>query len=170
MATVFPLILNGVRFQVNPKSLNLNKSLKYNALDTQSGVVYQFWYNNPEVLTISGLSAGSTAFQELLFLRQNYDVTINPGKTSQLFYKSKTYSGFLTSVQVTHNIQRHLLFEYNLVFQLLQDEEFKIEDFALQPTGLLGKLTTIFSQTVNEPIAGAGTKINQLLGVGKITR
>lgn len=164
MATVFPLIINGVRFQVNPTMLASNKSIKYATLETQSGVVYQFWYNNPETLEITGMSAGSSAYQELIFLRNNFDVTLNPGTISQLFYKSKTYNGFLTNLKITHNIKRHLLFEYSMTFQLLQNEEFKIEDFALQPTGLLGKLTTIFSQTVNAPIAGFENQINKILG------
>lgn len=164
MATVFPLIINGIRFQVNPKSLDINKSLKYGTLDTQSGVVYQFWYDNPEVLTISGMSAGNSAFQELIFLRQSYDATINPGKVSQLFYKSSTYRGFLENLKVTHNVQRHLLFEYTMTFRLLQGEKFKIEDFALQASGTLGTVTNIFSQTVNQPIAGLENQINKIIG------
>lgn len=164
MATTYPVILNGVRFQVNPKSLDINKSLKVGSVDTQGGVVFQFWYNNPETLTISGMSAGSSAFQELLFLRQNYDVTINPGTISQLFYKTKTYKGFLTGLKITHNVSRHLLFEYSMTFQLLQGETFKVEDFALTPTGVIGQATTIFSQLVNVPIAGFENKISNILG------
>lgn len=164
MATTFPIILNGVRFQVNPTSLDTNKTLKYGTLDTQSGVVYQFWYNNPETLGISGMSAGNSAYQELLFLRQNYDVTINPGTVSQLFYKTKTYNGFLTGLKITHNIRRHKLFEYTMTFQLLQGEQFKVEDFALTPTGLIGTVTTLLSQTVNAPIAGFENQINSILG------
>jgi hypothetical protein len=166
MATIYPVILNGVRFQVNPRSLDISKGIKYGSLETQNGVVYQFWYNNPEVLKISGISAGTSAFQELIFLRNNYDVTLNPGKISQLFYKSKTYNGFLANLQVTHNISQgtHLLFQYNLTFQLLQGEEFKFEDFALQPTGVLGQATTIFSQTINQPIAGLENRINNIVG------
>lgn len=164
MASIFPVILNGIRFQVNPKSLDVNKTLKVGSLDTQGGVVFQFWYNSPETLNISGMSAGTTAFQELLFLRQNFDVTINPGTVSQLFYKSKTYRGFLSNLKVAHSTSRHLLFEYSMTFQLLQGEQFKIEDFALTPTGAIGKLTTIFSQTVNTPIAGFEDKINSIMG------
>lgn len=166
MATTFPVIINGVRFQVNPKSLEVQKSVKYQALDTQNGVVYQFWYNNPEILTISGISAGTSAFQELIFLKNNYDTTLNPGKLSQLFYKSNTYNGFIDSMKVSHVISQgtHLMFQYNMTFRFLQGEQFKIEDFALQPTGLLGKLTTIFSQTVNQPIAGLENQINRIFG------
>lgn len=164
MATKFPLILNGVRFKVNPTSLHIQKALNFGTLQTQSGVKYQVWYNNPEVLTISGMSAGSTAFQELLFLKQNYDVTTSPGKTSQLFYKTKTYTGFITSLDVTHTTATHNKFMYNITFQLLQNQQFKPEDFALLPTGLLGTATTAFSQLVNEPIAGVEGQIDKLLG------
>lgn len=164
MAVKFPIIINGVKFQVNPRSLESNKSVKYGSLETQSGVVFQFWYNNPEILSISGYSAGTTAFQELLFLRQNYDVTINPGKISQLFYKSKVYSGFLGDLKITHSTDRHLMFQYSMVFRLLQGEEFKIEDFALQPVGLLGRVSTILSQVVNEPIAGFEQQIGKITG------
>lgn len=164
MATTYPVILNGVRFQVNPRSLDINKTLKVGALDTQGGVVFQFWYNNPETLAITGISAGSSAFQELIFLKQNYDVTTTPGTISQLFYKTKTYRGFLTGLKITHNISRHLMFEYSMTFQLLQGEKFKVEDFALLPSGPIGKLTTIFSQTINVPIAGFEDKINSILG------
>jgi hypothetical protein len=166
MATTYPVILNGVRFQVNPQSLDISKAVKYGTLETQNGVVYQFWYNNPEVLRINGISAGTSAFQELISLRNNYDVTLNPGKISQLFYKSKTYNGFLANLTVNHTISNgtHLMFKYTLTFQLLQNEEFKFEDFALQPTGVLGQATTIFSQTINQPIAGFENKINQIVG------
>lgn len=164
MATVFPVILNGIRFKVNPRSLEINKTLKVGSIDTQGGVVFQFWYNNPETLTISGMSAGNTAFQELLFLRQNYDVTIHPGTISQLFYKTKTYRGFLTGLKITHNISRHLLFEYSMTFQLLQGEQFKVEDFSLTPSGTLGTISTIFSQVVNTPIAGFEDKVNSIMG------
>lgn len=166
MATKFPVILNGVRFLVNPVGLSIKKNLQYGTLGVQAGVKYQFWYHQPEMLTISGYSAGKTAFQELLFLRQNYDITINPGKLSQLFYKSQTYTGFLTSMEVSDVITQgnHLVFRYTLPFQLLSGQVFKVEDFATQPTGLLGQATNIFSQTVNQPIAGLQNNIDRLLG------
>lgn len=164
MATTYPVILNGVRFQVNPRSLDISKTLKVGSMDTQGGVVFQFWYNSPETLAISGLSAGTSAFQELLFLKQNYDVTTSPGTISQLFYKTKTYRGFLTGLKITHNITRHQLFDYSMTFQLLQGEKFKVEDFALTPVGTIGKLTTLFSQTVNTPIAGFENQINSIMG------
>lgn len=164
MATRFPLILNGVRFRVNPTSLQIQKTVSYGTLATQSGVKYQIWYNNPEVLTISGTAAGVTAFQELLLLKQNYDVTTSPGKTSRLFYKTRLYTGFITALDVTHAVTAHNRFQYNIVFQLLQGQQFKPEDFALQPTGILGDAASTFSQVINEPIAGVERSIDKLFG------
>ncbi len=128
MAKTFPLQINNLRFSVNPTSLSISKPVTYQDLPTQSGVIYQVWYDSPEVLTIAGESAGKTAFQELGFLKRNFERT---DKVSELFYKTRLYRGFITQMNVEHAIGHINRFTYNITFQLLQGEQFAFEDFSL---------------------------------------
>ena len=153
--TRFPLKINGVNFQVNPTSLSIKKPIVKGSLNTQDGVRFQIWYNQPEVLTISGLSTGQSAYAELQFLKQNYEVTATT-TISTLFYKTNVYHGFIDSVEVGHSVDRHQRWPYQIVFQLIQGEQFNIQDFALQPsTGLLGQVAGLLEQNINAPIARA---------------
>jgi hypothetical protein len=128
MATRFPLQLNSLRFYVNPTGLNIQKGLNFSTLATQGGIKYQVWYETPEILTITGDCAGNTAYKELVFLKQQYEIT---NKISELFYKTRLYRGFITSLQVDHNTQHLNRYSYSITFQLLQGEKFAVEDFSL---------------------------------------
>jgi hypothetical protein len=161
--TKFPLRLNGVNFQVNPTNLNIKKPIVKGTVNTQGGVRFQIWYNQPEVLTISGLSAGNSAYKELQFLKQNYEVTKSTNM-SELFYKTKIYRGFIDSLEVGHSTDRHQRFPYSIVFQLVHGEQFNIHDFALEPNGLIGEATNFLEETINAPIARADAALGQLFG------
>jgi hypothetical protein len=162
--TKFPLKLNGINFQVNPTNLSVSKPIVKGSLSTQSGVRFQIWYNQPEVLTISGLSTGQSAYAELQFLKQNYEIT-NTQNISTLFYKTKNYRGFIDSIEVGHSIDRHQRWPYTIQFQLIQGEQFNIQDFALQPsTSALGQLTNLLEQNINAPIARANQALGSVLG------
>ena len=164
--TKFPLKLNGVNFQVNPTNLSIKKPIVKGSLSTQSGVRFQIWYNNPEILTISGISAGTSAYSELLFLKQNYEITTT-STISTLFYKTKNYRGFIDSIEVGHTIDRHQRWPYTIQFQLIQGEQFNIMDFALQPSttsGILGTVTGALEQNINAPIARANTALGAVMG------
>lgn len=164
--TKFPLKLNGVNFQVNPTNLSVKKPIVKGSLSTQSGVRFQIWYNQPEILTISGLSTGQSAYAELQFLKQNYEIT-NTTNISTLFYKTKNYRGFIDSIEVGHSIDRHQRWPYTIQFQLIQGEQFNIMDFALQPstsTGPFGQVTGALEQNINAPIARATTALGAVMG------
>lgn len=129
MATRYVIQINNLRFYVNPTGLNIQKGVVVAPLNTQGGVKYQVWYDAPEILTITGDSAGSTAYNELLFLKNNFERT---NKVSELFYKTRLYKGFIQNMQIDHNIMGHPnRFSYTITFQLLFGEKFAIEDFAL---------------------------------------
>lgn len=163
MASRFPLQLNSLRFYVNPTGLNIQKGLNYNTLATQGGVKYQVWYETPEILTITGDCAGDTAYKELVFLRQQYELT---NKISELFYKTQLYRGFITSVQVDHSTQHLNRFSYTIVFQLLQGEKFAIEDFSLtdNETGIVSDTINRLENTINKRLGlnNIQTKIDNL--------
>lgn len=161
--TKFPLRLNGINFQVNPTGITVKKPIVKGAVNTQGGVRFQIWYNQPEVLQITGIAAGTTAFSELQFLKQNYEVT-KTTNMSELFYKTKIYRGFIDSIDVGHTIQNHQRFPYTIVFQLVQGEQFNIHDFALEPSGLLGQVTGFLEETLNAPIARADKALGSVLG------
>ena len=161
--TKFPLTLNGVRFQVNPMNLSIEKPIVKGDLATQGGIRYQIWYDHPEQLTIEGMSAGETAYSELLFLKQQYERT-NTLRHSELFYKSTVYRGFIETMTIGHGVDAHLRFPYSITFQLLAGEQFKVEDFALEPRGLLGEFQGILEETINVPIAGAERALGQAFG------
>lgn len=137
MATKYTLILNNVKFLVNPTALTINKGVLMSSLNLQSGTKYYVWYDSPEVLTITGQAAGSTAYKELLFLKDNFERT---NKTSTLFYKTQLYYGMITSLRVTFDATDPNRFGYEINFQLLFGQRFKIEDFALNPTGVMGQI------------------------------
>ena len=129
MASKFPIQINNLRFLVNPTGINVKKGLSFSPLNTTEGIRYQMWYSTPEVVTITGESAGNTAYKELNFLKRNFQ---RADKLSKLFYKTRLYKGFITSITFDHNIISHPnRFSYSINFQLLQGEEFGIEDFAL---------------------------------------
>lgn len=162
MATIYPLQLNGLKFFVNPRNMKISKAVAFSPLPTQGGVQYQVWYNAPEVLSISGASAGQTAYQELLFLKQNFEKN---DKLSTLFYKTQLYQGFITLLDVEASTSHLNEFTYQLNFQLLTGQEFAIEDFSLSTTnnglvlGAIARLQTI----LNIPLNQANAKINNLL-------
>jgi len=163
MANRYPLILNGVKFYINPKNLSIEKPLQVGELLTQGGVQYQIWYDHPETLTIIGVSAGDTAYRELLFLKNSYEVGADV-KTSELFYKTKTYIGFIRNIRVGHTLDEHLRFPYTIIFQLLQGQRFNLQDFALNSTGALSGLEQTIEQKIGAPIAGLEQGLNNFFG------
>lgn len=162
MASIYPLTLNNLRFFVNPRNMKITKNVSFAPLPTQSGVQYQVWYNAPEMLVLSGASAGQTAYQELLFLKQQYEKN---NKSSTLFYKTRLYQGFITLLDVEASTGHLNEFTYTLNFQLLTGQEFAIEDFSISTTnnglvlGAIGRLQTI----LNIPLNQANAKITSLL-------
>ena len=162
MANIYPLTLNSLKFFVNPRQMKITKSVSFGTLPTQGGVQYQIWYNAPEMLVLTGASAGQTAYQELLFLKQQFEKT---NKTSTLFYKTRVYQGFITLLDVEASTTHLNEFTYTLNFQLLFGEEFAIEDFSLSTTnnglieGAIGRLATI----LNIPLNKASANITNLL-------
>lgn len=161
--TKFPLILNGIKFQVNPLNIAVSKPLVQGELATQGGVRFQVWYEAPEVITITGMSAGESAFKELIFLKQNFEVS-STQKLSELFYKTKIYRGFIQEIGVSHGIDQHLRFPYQITFQLIHGERFNIHDLALQPSGLIEEATNFLEENINAPIARGGKALGQVFG------
>lgn len=152
MATRYVIQINDLRFYVNPTGLNIQKGVVVAPLNTQGGVKYQVWYDAPEILTITGDSAGATGYNELLFLKNNFE---NTNKQSQLFYKTRLYNGFIQNLQVDHNIMGHPnRFSYTITFQLLFGEKFAIEDFALSRTspGFVNNLNNQLEEFINKTI------------------
>jgi len=131
MALRYPVILNGIRFLINPKHFSVRKPLSMAELPTQEGVEYQTWYNLPEILEIGGQSAGETAFRELQFLKDNFART---NKISELYYKNRLYRGIIREMTITSSSDYIYRFKYSITFQLLQGESFAVEDFALKKT------------------------------------
>lgn len=162
MASIYPVRLNNLNFYVNPRQMKITKNLSIGNLPTQSGVQYQIWYNSPEMLIMTGASAGQTAYQELLFLKQQFEST---NKLSTLFYKTRQYSGFMTTLDVEASTTHLNEFTYTINFQLLQGQEFAIEDFSITTNnnglvqGAIGQLQNI----LNIPLNQANAKISSLL-------
>lgn len=162
MANIYPLQLNSLKFFVNPRNMKITKNVSFAPLPTQSGVQYQVWYNAPEMLVISGSSAGQTAYQELLFLKQQYEKN---NKLSTLFYKTRVYQGFITLLDVEASVGHLNEFTYTLNFQLLTGQEFAIEDFSISTTNnglVLGAIANL-QKVLNIPLNQANAKINSLL-------
>ena len=157
MATKFPIQLNNLRFSVNPTGLNITKGVNFAPLNTQNGVIYQVWYDAPEVLTITGQSAGETAYSELAMIKRDFEKT---NKLSELFYKTRLYNGFITNINVDHNTSHPERFNYAITFQLLQGEQFSIEDFTIKER-TLGDLDKVIQEYLNKPIAKFESKMNK---------
>jgi hypothetical protein len=162
MATKFPLQINNLRFFVNPTQLSISNAVTYGTLPTQSGVRYQVWYDTPPVLTISGASAGSTAYQELVFLKQNFQ---RSDKTSKLFYKTQLYTGFLTNITVEASTSHPNEFTYTITFQLLQGQQFSLEDFSLKANqaGAVQNALNKLASVINAPLNSLESTAQKLL-------
>ena len=162
MATIYPLRINNINFQVNPRNMKITKAVNYGTLPTQGGVQYQIWYNAPEMLILTGASAGQTAFQELLFLKQQFE---SNNKLSTIFYKTQVYQGFITLLDVEASTQHLGEFTYTINFQLLFGQQFAIEDFSISTTNngvieaAIGRLETV----LNIPLNKASQSISNLL-------
>src|SRR5579864_8253338 len=162
MAQIYPVRINNLNFFVNPRNMKIAKNVSYGTLPTQGGVQYQIWYNTPETLVITGASAGQTAYQELLFLKQNFE---SNDKLSTLFYKTQVYQGFITLLDVEASTTHLNEFTYTLNFQLLFGQQFAIEDFSVSTTNngviesAIGRLETI----LNIPLNKASANITNLL-------
>ena len=128
----YPLILNCVRFLINPNHLNITKPLSMGELETEKGVEFQTWYEKPETLEIDGLSAGKSAYKELQFLKHNFART---NKTSELYYKNRLYKGIITKLTVDAAIRHLYEYDYVITFQLLHGQTFAIEDFSVKSGG-----------------------------------
>lgn len=142
--------------------MKITKGVNYGTLPTQGGVQYQIWYNSPEMLVLTGASAGQTAYQELLFLQQQFAST---NKLSTLFYKTTVYQGFITLLDVEASTSHLNEFNYTINFQLLFGQQFAIEDFSLSTTNngvveaAIGRLENI----LNIPLNKANQSISNLL-------
>src|SRR6267142_6251059 len=162
MATIYPFRLNNLNFFVNPRNLKITKGVSFGTLPTQGGVQYQIWYNAPEMLVMTGASAGQTAYQELLFLKQQFEAN---NKLSTLFYKTQIYQGFITLLDVEASTSHLNEFTYTINFQLLFGQQFAIEDFSISTTnngvvlGAIGRLATV----LNIPLNKASSNISNLL-------
>lgn len=162
MATIYPLRINNINFYVNPRNMKITKAVNYGTLPTQGGVQYQIWYNAPEMLVLTGASAGQTAYQELLLLKQQFE---NNNKLSTIFYKTQVYQGFITLLDVEASTSHLGEYTYTLNFQLLFGQQFAIEDFSLTTTnngvvlGAIGRLATV----LNIPLNKASASIQNLL-------
>lgn len=161
MATKTPLILNGVKFQVNPMGLSIESRVLTTSLNTQGGTRFQTWYDSPQVLTITGMSAGETAYQELQSLKANFEFTNTQG-LSTLIYKNSSYTGFIQNIAVSHSVDAHLRFPYSITFQLLQGQRFNFYDFALNPTGLISSSLNQITNVINIPINNFTNNINSI--------
>jgi len=124
----YPVILNGVRFLINPKHLSVKKALSMGSLNTQEGVKYQVWYEIPEVVEIAGQCAGDTAFRELQFLKDTY---AKPDKVSEMYYKNRLYKGIITSMPISASNDYIFRYKYTINFQLLNKQVFAIEDLSV---------------------------------------
>lgn len=162
MATKTPLILNGVKFQVNPQGLNIDSKVVTTQLVTQGGIRFQTWYDSPQILTITGMSAGESAYQELQSLKANFEYTNTQG-LSRLFYKNSTYTGFIQNITVSNNVDQHLRFPYTITFQLIQGQKFNFYDFAFNPSGLISSKLNQVSSIINAPIAAASNNLNAVM-------
>lgn len=162
MATIYPLRINNLNFYVNPRNMKITKAVSFGTLPTQGGVQYQIWYNSPEMLVLTGASAGSTAYQELLFLKQQFE---SNNKLSTLFYKNQIYQGFITLLDVEASTSHLNEFTYAINFQLLFGQQFAIENFSISTTnngvieGAIGRLENI----LNIPLNKASSSISNLL-------
>jgi hypothetical protein len=162
MASKLPIQINNLRFHVNPTGLNINKATNFGTLATQNGVKYQVWYDSPEVLIITGACAGDTAYRELVTLKRNFERT---DKVSELFYKTRLYKGFITSLTVEHSTAHINMFTYTITFQLLFGEKFAIEDFALtrKEQGVVARTLQDIEKVIMEPLNKLESSIEKLL-------
>jgi len=161
--TKFPLIINGVKFLVNPRSIRVTSPLVYGNLQTQGGIIYQIWYSQPEMIVITGWSAGESAYSELLSLKSNFEYTTT-NNLSELYYKLTAYKGFITNLTVGHSLDNFLRFPYEINFQLLAGQSFNIHDLSLQPSGIVGEAQDFLEENINAPIARASNALNKTLG------
>jgi hypothetical protein len=156
MSSVFPIQINSLNFYINPTQLSISKPTTFATLPTANGFVYQFWYDSPEVLTLTGASAGTTAYNELVFLKNNFQLT---NKVVSIFYKTKLYQGFITNLTVEHSTSHINRFNYTLAIQLLQGQQFAIEDMSITQNN---------QGFIEGGINSAVNLINQKLGLSSV--
>lgn len=162
MASIYPLQFNGLKFFVNPRNMKITKQVAFGTLPTQGGTQYQIWYNSPEVLVLSGACAGQTAYQELLFLKQQYEKN---DKLTTLFYKTQLYQGFITLLDVENSTTHLNEYTYTINFQLLFGQQFAVEDFSISTTnnGVVESAIGNLQNILNIPLNQASAKIQNLL-------
>ena len=135
MATKLPVVINNVRFWINPTNISSKKALNIANLDTMRGRQFQVWWPAPEVVTIQGEAFGSDAYSQLLYLKKHYEGTDGQPTISTLKYKTTKYKGYIVSLDVSADVKNLDVWTYSLNLQLLHGQKFNIEDFSLKPTG-----------------------------------
>jgi len=139
MASFFPVIIEGVRFLVNPTSIRLNTTAVTQEVNTVSGPVLQVWYPKFTIMYITGYAGGTRAYRELTYLR---DFFFAENRIIKVFYKTKLYRGSFTYFDLSTETAENLRFKYQLNMLLLDNADFKYQDFALgvfvKPFNLFG--------------------------------
>lgn len=161
MAQFYPLIIEGVRFFVNPTQLKFNTQTVQNEVNTLGGPAIQYWYPKLTTLQLVGYAGGTRAYRELLNLRTNF---FEKGKKVRIFYKTSLYNAVLTLLEVSHVTEEHMRFRYQINAVFL--EPFKMEDFAINETGknpfTIGFLRGI-TKTLNETASKFDERTNKFL-------
>jgi len=162
MANFFPIIIEGVRFLVNPTSFRLNTQALTSEVNTMSGPVLQIWYPRFSTLYITGYAGGTKAYRELTYLR---DFFFAENRVANVFYKTKLYKGTFTLLDLSTETSEHIRFKYQLNMILLDSKYFKYQDFAL---GIFTKPTNIFGiSTLKKKLDLRANQLESFLLEGK---
>ena len=131
MGQKLPVVINDVRFWINPTNMVVRKALNIAQLDTMRGRQFQVWWPSPEVVSISGEAFGKDAYKQLLYLKRHYEGTGGNPSLSTLTYKTYKYDGYIVNLDVTADAKNMNVWIYSLNFQLLHGNKFRVEDFSL---------------------------------------
>lgn len=138
MATIYPMVIGGFKFLVNPTNIKVQKRSQINETRTMGGTVFQVWPDMPDEISLEGTSYGYRSISELRGLQQQ--ISKDPSqKLTTLVYKHKKYNIYIRSLDVSMDAENPLIFKYSIT--MVSKDPFALD---MMPIGNLPSITAEF--------------------------
>lgn len=131
MAILYPIVLGGFKFFVNPTKIEVSKRSSISEVRTMAGTIFQTWPDLPDEISFSGMAFGIRSISELRAmessLQRNPDV-----KEVTLVYKFREYKGFMRDLTVSANADNPRMFDYS--FKFVSRDRFSLDTMPIGQT------------------------------------
>jgi hypothetical protein len=131
MAILYPIVLDGFKFFVNPTKIEVSKRSNISEIRTMAGTIFQTWPDLPDEISFTGMAFGIRSISELRAMENALQK--NPeAKEVNLVYKFRSYPGFVRDLTVSANAENPRMFDYS--FKFVSRTRFVLDTFPIGQT------------------------------------